>query len=443
MNRPPAIWGIVPCLSKIDTLGPRGGAALGFDARAHSDQDCGCQWKRTDFPTEEALRKCKITWHEDLPRHIYLLLDSLGLQFRWIVTRMGKGRALVSSADLVVDDHKKRTLMAMYANDRDVIEDLLYCHLKFLRSDCTDAIAIFAQHRVQDEFCAQKVWEALLTAFPLNHKRMQTVLLDREFGRLMAWDGHSKADVDSHFGDVNETLATLKFLESTIDLTEVFKSVLLATLESSQTKALTKAYASIMDNLDDDQDLTFQMIQQACTRKLRRRQDRSHDSRGREMRNRPVTPRCPSDPLGVARKLSPQPNRPDGAVVTYLCNILDDNDEKPYRVLKAAGCAPRLRPTGTPLMWSSRCTRLLSVTCLQPLKSVPRQVFLMRSLKILTLLLMLNFYICLLWEAYRDCFPDFSLSLRFFSLLEFSQVEGSLRYQALLFFFVISEPLQD
>jgi hypothetical protein len=25
--------------------------------------------------------------------------------------------------------------------------------------------------------CGQKVWEALLTAFPLNHKRMQTVLL--------------------------------------------------------------------------------------------------------------------------------------------------------------------------------------------------------------------------------------------------------------------------
>jgi hypothetical protein len=45
-----------------------------------------------------------------------------------------------------------------------------------------------------------------------------------------------------------------------------------------------------------------------------------------------------------------------------------------------------------------------------------------------------------LWEAYRDCFHDFSFSLRF---LEVSHVEGSslttsLRYQALLFLFVIS-----
>ena len=82
------------------------------------------------------------------------------------------------------------------------------------------------------------------------------------------------------------------------------------------------------------------MIQQACTRKLRRGQDRGHDSRGRDLRG---TPRRPYDPLGVARKLRPQPNRPDGAVVTYLCNILDDNDEKPYRVLKAAGCDPKTR----------------------------------------------------------------------------------------------------
>jgi hypothetical protein len=125
---------------------------------------------------------------------------------------MGKGRALVSSEDLAVDDHKERTWMAMYVNDRDVIEDLLYCRLKFLWSDCTDAIAIFAHH-AQEEFCVEKVWEDPLTAFPLNHKRMQTVLLAREFGSLMAWDGHSKADVDCHFGDVSDTLQTQKFLE--------------------------------------------------------------------------------------------------------------------------------------------------------------------------------------------------------------------------------------
>jgi hypothetical protein len=34
-------------------------------------------------------------------------------------------------------------------------------------------------------------WEALLTVFPLKHKRMQTVLLAREIGRLIAWDGDS------------------------------------------------------------------------------------------------------------------------------------------------------------------------------------------------------------------------------------------------------------
>ena len=42
-------------------------------------------------------------------------------------------------------------------------------------------------------------------------------------------------------------------------------------------------------------------------------------------------------------KPRPQPDRlpPDGAMVTYLCNLLDENDEKPWRVLKTAGCAPK------------------------------------------------------------------------------------------------------
>jgi len=73
----------------------------------------GSKRNLTDFPTEEALRKCKVKRHEDLPRHIYLLLDILGLQFRWLLTRMGKGRALVSSEDLAVDDHKERTPMTV------------------------------------------------------------------------------------------------------------------------------------------------------------------------------------------------------------------------------------------------------------------------------------------------------------------------------------------
>jgi sulfite reductase alpha subunit-like flavoprotein len=75
---------------------------------------------------------------------------------------------------------------------------------------------------------------------------MQTVLLAREFSRLVAWDGHSKADVDRHFGDVRDTLQTLKFLERNIDITNIFQSVVLATLKSSKNKALTKAYASIL-----------------------------------------------------------------------------------------------------------------------------------------------------------------------------------------------------
>ena len=123
--------------------------------------------------------------------------------------------------------------------------------------------------------------------FPLNHKRMQTVLLAKEFSSLMAWDGHSKDDVDHHFSNVSDTLEMLNFLGRNIDITDVFKAVILATLQSSKTKALTKAYSMILDNLEDSHDLSFEMIRRACVRKLRRRHDRCAD---RNPDRRPGTP---------------------------------------------------------------------------------------------------------------------------------------------------------
>jgi len=69
---------------------------------------------------------------------------------------------------------------------------------------------------------------------------------------------------------------------------------------------------------------------------------------------------------------------------------------------------------------------------------IRRQMILTRSLRILTLTLIKFsfFFLCFLWESYRDCFHDFSFSFRF---LEVSHVEGSslttsLRYQDLLSF---------
>ena len=75
--------------------------------------------------------------------------------------------------------------------------------------------------------------------------------------------------------------------------------------------------------------LTFTLIQEICARDIRRStrdiDERHPDSRGRDPRDRLGTPRRPHDPLGVARKPRPQPDRlrPDGSMVTYLCNLSD------------------------------------------------------------------------------------------------------------------------
>ena len=39
--------------------------------------------------------------------------------------------------------------------------------------------------------------------------------------------------------------------------------------------------------------------------------------------------------------MKPSSKALDGAVVAYLCNFLEENDAKPWKVLKAAGLAPK------------------------------------------------------------------------------------------------------
>ena len=87
--------------------------------------------------------------------------------------------------------------MAVHEHKRDLLEDTVYHHIQALWSDFSDAYAVFYENGPTQQFCAQKVWEALLNSFPLQHKRMQTVLLAREIGNLVAWNGASKRDINN------------------------------------------------------------------------------------------------------------------------------------------------------------------------------------------------------------------------------------------------------
>jgi hypothetical protein len=56
----------------------------------------------------------------------------LGIQFRWVLTRGTLARALVTQADLAIDDAKETSWMELYAHDRDTLEDILYRSLQDL-----------------------------------------------------------------------------------------------------------------------------------------------------------------------------------------------------------------------------------------------------------------------------------------------------------------------
>ena len=117
-----------------------------------------------------------------------------------------------------------------------------------------------------------------------------------------------------------------------------------------------------------------------------------------------------------------------GDVSAFLCNFIEGRCIKPKQVLKAAGlptadlhdafALQTLSEAASPYMPAMVVSDTDSDAQSQDYDS---EFF---------------FYICLLWEAYRDSFHDFYISLRF---LEVPHVEGSslttsLRYQALLSF---------
>jgi hypothetical protein len=136
----------------------------------------------------------------------------LGIQFRWILTHGKLARALVTTAELAIDDAKEAAWMDMYAHDSDTLEDVLYRRLQDLWAQVTDSIAVFNDNFAAQPLCVQKVWEALLTAFPLDHKRMQTALLARELTRMMSWDGDTKRAINLHFASVTELHHTMGFI---------------------------------------------------------------------------------------------------------------------------------------------------------------------------------------------------------------------------------------
>jgi hypothetical protein len=241
----------------------------------------------------------------------------------------------VSQADLAINDAKENAWMVLYEHDSDTLEDILYRSLQDLWAPLTDPMKVFDTLGSAQQLCVQKVCEALLTVFPLDHKRMQTVLLAREIARMMRWDGDSKGDVNRHFDSVTELHRTMGYIGN-LSIEDVLKSVLMATLKASTNCSLRDTYHKVLDDLDDDKDLSFALIQDACARRFRRHPDERHPAAW--SRDLPGTPRRNQGPYGATRtalhKTHPQPG--DG-VSAFLCNFLDNHGVKPVKVLKKAG----------------------------------------------------------------------------------------------------------
>ncbi len=117
-----------------------------------------------------------------------------------------------------------------------------------------------------------------------------------------------------------------------LSIEDVLKSVLMATLKASTNLSLRDAYHKVLDDLDNDKDLSFALIQDVCVCQLRRHPDKCHPAAWSH--DHPGTPNRTLGPPGATRKTRPQTS---DTVSAYLCNFLDNHGVKPVKVLKKAG----------------------------------------------------------------------------------------------------------
>ncbi len=137
----------------------RGGdVSFGANARRDArDRESSRAWRPADFPAIALFVNSMVKCHEDVPRHIWGLFQALGIQYRWILTLDALGCALVSTADLAIDDAKENAWMALHEHERDLLEGKMYQRLVSLWSEFSDDLAVFDANGPDQLLRAQKV----------------------------------------------------------------------------------------------------------------------------------------------------------------------------------------------------------------------------------------------------------------------------------------------
>ena len=112
-----------------------------------------------------------------------------------------------------------------------------------------------------------------------------------------------------------------------LSIEDVLKSVLMTTLKASKQSSLRDAYHKVLDALDDDKELSFALIQDACARQFRRHDDRAPPTWTGTPRRRQGPPADAARSTFSKSPLEPKADVMD--VSAYISHILDKKARSP------------------------------------------------------------------------------------------------------------------
>jgi hypothetical protein len=125
------------------------------------------------------------------------------------------------------------------------------------------------------------------------------------------------------------------FYMGALTIDDVFRSVILVTLKSSNNSALHTVYDQILDDLDDDKDFTFAHIQTVCARQFRRTKKRHSDPPHRADPPRATPRTSPVKP----EQYNKDKRQGGNDLAVFLCNTLEQHGEQHGKVLRLADLA--------------------------------------------------------------------------------------------------------
>ena len=173
--------------------------------------------------------------------------EALGLFHRFVITRSTTCQQYITAEAKASDDAQEQVWMHAHGPWREKLEQAVYNLIKDLWKSFPEAEILFRQITPTTPRCADAIWAALLTEYPLDASHLKYRLLSEEMSRVVKPPTTHNKFFTYKADQVDAETHLNRF---TFTLNETFAAVQLSSYRSSGNAVLKTAYDKVMTKLE-------------------------------------------------------------------------------------------------------------------------------------------------------------------------------------------------